>query len=281
MTQLKIAIAVWLTAMLMAACVPVPRYQGVKADLQEARLDRQQAEQRAAALQHELEVAEQKMQWTEAELANCDAMQSHCAEDLKERQAECAYLKKINAQLLANMNNLKRELKKKKSVIALQEKVIRLLDDTKKTIETSLKDQIAAQQVEVVEVEDKLKVIFIDRILFDSGSADINPSGRQLLLMVAGSLKDSRNQSIVIEGHTDNARLRPALRKKYPSNWELSTARACAVARFLQKFGGIQPERLSVRGYSYFRPVASNKTPEGRRQNRRIEIILEHFRSEN
>jgi chemotaxis protein MotB len=64
------------------------------------------------------------------------------------------------------------------------------------------------------------------------------------------------------------------LRQRFPSNWELSTARAAAVARFFQQEGGIQPQRLSARGYSFYRPVAANKTVEGRRQNRRIEIIL-------
>ncbi|MEJ2166074.1 MAG: OmpA family protein, partial [Desulfobacterales bacterium] len=64
------------------------------------------------------------------------------------------------------------------------------------------------------------------------------------------------------------------LQKRFPSNWELSTARAAAVVRFLQEVGGIKPERLSAVGYSFFRPVAPNTTEEGRRQNRRIEIIL-------
>jgi chemotaxis protein MotB len=266
-----------LVGILVAACVPAPRYMAAKSDLEKVQQDRRTAEQRAEALKHELEEAEQKQQWAESELGNCQALQANYHKELKERQAQCAYLKKINQQLLENSINLRRELKKKKSVIALQERVIRLLDDTRKTIETSLKDQIAAQQIEVVEVEDKLKVIFIDRLLFDSGSAEINPKGRKLLLMVAGTLRGSRNQSIVIEGHTDNAPLRPKLRKRFPSNWELSTARACAVARFLQTHGGVQPQRLSVRGYSYFRPVASNKTAEGRRQNRRIEIVLGNF----
>ena len=260
--------------MLLVACVPAPRYKAVKSELEDAQLRSQQAEAKAGVLGRELKETEEKLQWTQAELSTCEAQQTQHSKDLKERRTECAYLKKINQQLLENIKKLNREMGKKKIVIALQEKVIRLLDDTKKTIENSLKDQIAAQQIEVVEVEDKIKVVFIDKILFDSGSVEINPKGRQLLLMVAGALKDNRNQSIVIEGHTDDARLRPKLKKKFPSNWELSTARACAVARFLQQDAGIRPQRLAVRGYSLFRPVASNKTPQGRRQNRRIEIIL-------
>ena len=184
------------------------------------------------------------------------------------------YLKNINQQQHQNIETLKLELEKRQSVIQLQGKVIQLLDDTKKTIETSLKDQIAAQQIEVVEVDDKLKVIFVDKILFDSGSVEINPGGKELLMIMAGSLEETKDQDIVVEGHTDNVPLSAALRKRFPSNWELSTARAAAVARFFQQEGGILPQRLSARGYSFYRPVAANKTAEGRRQNRRIEIIL-------
>jgi chemotaxis protein MotB len=92
--------------------------------------------------------------------------------------------------------------------------------------------------------------------------------------VVADSIRAHKDQNLLVEGHTDNTPLSPALKERFPSNWELSTARAVAVVRFLQKEGQLQPERLSARGYSYYRPVASNKTKEGRHQNRRIEIIL-------
>jgi len=196
------------------------------------------------------------------------------SKEVKKLRTQNTYLKNINQQQQKNIKNLERELKKRRSIIQLQGKVIQLLDDTKKTIETSLKDQIAAQEIEVVEIDDKLKVIFVDKILFDSGSVDINVRGRELLMIMAGSLKDTAQQEILVEGHTDDVPLSAALRKRFPSNWELSTARAAAVARFFQQAGGIQPERLSARGYSFFRPVASNKTKQGRHQNRRIEIIL-------
>ena len=76
-------------------------------------------------------------------------------------------------------------------------------------------------------------------------------------MIMAGSLEETKDQDIVVEGHTDNVPLSAALRKRFPSNWELSTARAAAVARFFQQEGGIQPERLSARGYSFYRPVAA------------------------
>jgi len=125
-----------------------------------------------------------------------------------------------------------------------------------------------------VEMEDTLKVVFIDKILFDSGSVEINEKGKQLLLVVAESVRAHKDESILVEGHTDNLPLGPTLKEKFPSNWELSVARAAAVVRFLQKEGRLQPERLSACGYSFYRPVASNKNKEGRRHNRRIEIIL-------
>jgi chemotaxis protein MotB len=91
---------------------------------------------------------------------------------------------------------------------------------------------------------------------------------------MAGSLRGHNEQDIVVEGHTDDVPLSAALRKRFPSNWELSTARASAVVRFFQQEGGIQPKRLAARGYSYYRPVVPNDTEKGRQQNRRIEIIL-------
>ena len=189
-------------------------------------------------------------------------------------QSRYKYQKKINMQLAGRIEKLELETKKNQSVIKLQKEIISLLDDTKKTIETSLKDQIAKQEIEVVNMEDKLKVIFIDKILFNSGSSNINNSGKKLLLRMAGFLRDNKKQNIMIEGHTDNVHLKKRLKKRFAGNWELSTARAAAIARFLQKKGGLDPKRLSACGYSCYRPVASNNTKKGRRQNRRIEIIL-------
>jgi len=194
--------------------------------------------------------------------------------ELADAQSNYEYQKIINMQLAGRIEKLELEMKKKQSVIKLQKEIISLLDDTKKTIETSLKDQIAQQEIEVVNMEDKLKVIFIDKILFNSGCSNINSSGEKLLLRMAGFLRDNKKQNIMVEGHTDNVPLKTSLKKRFASNWELSTARAAAIARFLQKKGGLDPKRLSACGYSSYRPVAPNNTKKGRHQNRRIEIIL-------
>ena len=229
----------------------------------------------------ELYEAEEKIKSLNAELSKLQKENTHSTEKLTDLQSKNTYLKNINIRLSRNIERLSQnverlnnDLKKKKSVIKLQNKVIRLLDDTKKTIATSLKEEIAAQEIELVEMEDTLKVVFIDKILFDSGSVEINQKGKKILLVVADSIRAHRVQNLLVEGHTDNMPLGPTLKERFPSNWELSAARAAAVVRFLQKKGRLQPERLSARGYSYFRSVASNETKEGRHQNRRIEIIL-------
>ena len=222
----------------------------------------------------ELQEVERNLKNRDAELLELQQTNSSCNNELTDLQSKYAQLKNINLRLSETVEQLSNDLEKKKSVIKLQNKVIRLLDDTKKTIETSLKDEIAAQEIELVELEDTLKVVFVDKILFDSGSIDINEKGKKLLLVVAESVRGHKDQKVVVEGHTDNRPLGPTLKEKFPSNWELSTARAAAVVRFLQKEGRLQPQRLSARGYSFYQPVASNNTEEGRHQNRRIEIIL-------
>ena len=263
-----------LIIMLLSACMTMPLDTEVESELEETRIQRDEAQKELQNLQIKQKPTEEQLQWMEFQLSNSEAARRQLSKDLKELQGQLGYLKKINRQQQNNIQALKLELEKRRSVIQLQGKVIQLLDDTKKTIETSLKDQIAAQEIEVVEVDDKLKVIFLDKILFDTGSVEINPRGKELLMIMASSLKETEDHDIVVEGHTDNVPLSVALRKCFPSNWELSTARASAVVRFFQQKGGIQPKRLTARGYSYFRPVVPNDTEKGRRQNRRIEIIL-------
>jgi len=216
-------------------------------------------------------VSKMKYMQLEASLHSAEKQAAHDKKkikDLEDAQSMYKYQKKINIQLTGRIEKLGLEIKKQQSVIKLQKEIISLLDDTKKTIETSLKDQIAEREIEVVNMEDKLKVIFIDKILFDSGSSDINNSGKKLLLRMAGFLRDNKKQNIMIKGHTDNVLLKARLKKRFASNWELSTARAAAIARFLQEKGGLDQKRLSACGYSSYRPVAPNDTEKGRRQNK-------------
>ena len=200
--------------------------------------------------------------------------QAQLEQDKTDLQAQITKLQSENNRLLDTVEGLKMELKQEKIAVQQKEGEISELERTRREIESSLKDQIAQKDVKLEEIEGKLRVTFVDKILFDSGSVMIKPKGQEVLLKLADSFRDNKNQNIVVEGHTDEVQIGPALLERFPTNWELSTARATAVVRFLQEKGNIEPQRLTASGFSFYRPVATNDTPEGRKENRRIEIIL-------
>lgn len=113
-------------------------------------------------------------------------------------------------------------------------------------------------------------VIASDRVLFDTGSDVISAAGTQVLEHLAGPIALVDNQ-VSVEGHTDNTPIHGGGR--FPTNWELSTARATSVVRYLEQ-RGIGSARLSAMGYGEYSPLASNDTPEGRTANRRVEIVV-------
>jgi len=137
-----------------------------------------------------------------------------------------------------------------------------------------LENEIERGEITISELQGKLTVNMVERILFDSGKADIREKGLEVLSRVGRILAESTDRDIRVEGHTDNVPISPRLQEKFPTNWELSTARATNVVHFLQKTSNIAPERLVSCGYGPYRPVASNDTAEGRAQNRRIQIVL-------
>ena len=138
----------------------------------------------------------------------------------------------------------------------------------------SMEKEIEEGQITITQLADRLSVSMIDKILFPSGEAEITPEGIEVLERVGNVLKNTQNQMIRVEGHTDNVPIHPNLQDKFPTNWELSTARATNVVRFLQDKVGIKGVRLQAVGMSEYHPVVSNKTKAGRSQNRRIEITL-------
>lgn len=214
-----------------------------------------------------------KSKYVELETSS-NATQAQLEEDKKGLQAQIDKLQSENKGLLESIEGLKLELKQEKMAIQQKEEKISEIDRTRQEIETSLKKQILQKDIKIEEFEGKLKVTFVDKILFDSGSVTIKQIGQEVLLRLADSFRDNEAQNIVIEGHTDDVQIGSVLQERFPTNWELSTARATAVVRFFQEKGDIEPERLTASGFSFYRPVDSNETEEGRKQNRRIEIIL-------
>lgn len=148
------------------------------------------------------------------------------------------------------------------------------LKQSYESLAAGLKQEIQTGEVKLTQLKGKLTVQLVDKILFDSGSDDIKPAGRKVLARIGKLLNEVPDKDLRIEGHTDNVPISDELRGRFASNWELSTARATAVARYLQDAAKVDPKRLVAAGYGEYRPVASNDWPQTRALNRRIEIAL-------
>lgn len=205
----------------------------------------------------------------------------------KDLTAENTGLKKQLATVTSEKEELNNVLNAKsddlsKKIAALRaeneelKKTKEKVQQVSKTYESMLKkmeSEVAQGQVTITELKGKLTVKMVDAILFDSGQSEVKKQGQEVLEKVVDVLKDVKDKVIRVEGHTDNVQIHGSLTKKYPTNWELSAARATNVTRLLQKLG-IDPEMLSTAAYGEYRPVAPNDTKEGRAKNRRIEIVL-------
>ncbi len=124
--------------------------------------------------------------------------------------------------------------------------------------------------VDVFVERDDLVINFSDKILFPSGSAEMHQNATTLLDKLGKLIKTS-NRQVRVEGHTDN---RPITTERYPSNWELSAARASTVLRYLSERWSIHGDILTAIGFGEYQPLASNSTAEGRAKNRRVSILL-------
>jgi chemotaxis protein MotB len=144
------------------------------------------------------------------------------------------------------------------------------LQDLKKDLDVIFEDKKMTSSITTA-IDTRGLVISLDNaILFDSGSADIKGVNDDTLLMIAETINNLDNY-IRIEGHTDNIPMKSA---RYPSNWELSTARAASVVRLFLEEGKVPPDKVVAVGYGEYRPIADNSTIEGRAKNRRIDIII-------
>jgi len=134
----------------------------------------------------------------------------------------------------------------------------------------NLTDEVKKGELQVRQYKDMLTVDVAEQLFFDSGRADLKDTGKAVLKKVGEAVKGYEDKVIRVVGHTDNV---PIKTKAFPSNWELSVARATTVVRYLQEVG-VPPDRMVASGRAEYQPVAENDTPEGRKKNRRIEITL-------
>lgn len=208
-----------------------------------------------------IETAEQK-----ATIARMDTENRTCQDALKQNREQLM-------QREGELETVKKELDGVKSQLELKEVKVKEQSDAFTRMQEAMKAELASKQVALAELEGKLTLTMVESILFDSGKAEVKPEGIEALKKVAEVLRNTTDQEIVIAGHTDNVPIIGMLARTYPTNWELSAARAISVVKLLVT-EGVDPLHLSASGYSEYRPVEDNSTPEGRAKNRRMEIIL-------
>jgi chemotaxis protein MotB len=172
---------------------------------------------------------------------------------IKQQKAEIADLQTQNSQLTGELEEQKK-----------------MTDD----LNTQLAD-LQSQQKVLVEEKDGLTQITLDgAAAFGSASSSLTRDGKEAVDRIWSVLQNYPDRRILIEGHTDNRRIGSNMRTTYPSNWELSSARAHAVLHYVENKYAPEPDRLAAVGYGEFNPIADNDTSEGRAQNRRVVITV-------
>ena len=167
----------------------------------------------------------------------------------------------------------------RRQIAALEQQKTQLLTATQQdksqydALVRNLTEEVQKGQLQVRQYKDMLTVDVAEQLFFDSGRANLKDTGKAVLKKVGEALKGYEDKVIRIVGHTDNVPISKAAQKVFPSNWELSVARATTVVRYLQEVG-IPPERMIASGRAEYQPIADNDSAEGRKKNRRIEITL-------
>jgi chemotaxis protein MotB len=182
-------------------------------------------------------------------------------EQLKNREAKLAQKEKELAER-------ERRIKELESIIARQDSIAKRLNQF-------LREALLGFQADELSIEIKDGKVYVsmsDKLMFKSGSAEVEPKGKEALIILARVLNANPDFDIAVEGHTDNVPI--TNNKTYKDNWDLSVARATSMVRLLVDSHNLNPLRVTASGRGEYDPKASNTTPEGRAQNRRTEIIL-------
>jgi chemotaxis protein MotB len=222
--------------------------------------------QEISALQSERAALERQLQELERQKTALEQQKSALEQHKTSLESDRAALERQQAQLRAQNEALEQQKQQLLSASKQsQSQYDKLVGD--------LNQEVQKGQLQVRRYKDMLTVDVAEQLFFDSGRAALKETGKEVLKKVADAMKSYDDKAIRVVGHTDNVPITKGLQKVFPSNWELSVARATTVVRFLQD-AGIEPERLLATGRAEYAPVAPNDTPEGRQKNRRIEITL-------
>jgi chemotaxis protein MotB len=261
------ALAFATLALSLTGCVSLDTFKKKEAEASKFRQDWEGEVAKRAALQEKLAAMQTQL---DALVADATSLREKIQADEGSLTAKEGELRAARDRLV-ELQALVDELSKSKRKLEAAKAELEKKSGEYEQLASSLRGEIESGRIELMELRGRTTVKMKDKILFGSGSATIGQDGREALRKVADALRGIQGKVIRVEGHTDNVPTGQS--GPFSSNWELSTARALAVVHFLQE-GGVDPTRLSGSGFAEFQPIASNATPEGRSQNRRIEIVL-------
>ena len=265
---------------LCASCVTRGKYDDLKHKYDEAQAQLGARQAQIASLHESIAAEQAKVQALQQQINDAQAQLAALEEQRKAKEAELAALQaeqqKLNDELA---NTIKDRSALKESTERLQQALLELnkrkVEAEKRVAEfkallAKFKDLIDAGKLQVKMADGRMVLVLPTDVLFDSGSAKLSKDGTDAVRAVTAVLKTLRDRRFQVEGHTDNVPIHTA---QYPSNWDLSAGRALGVVKAMTE-AGMPGDALSAAGYGEHHPVARNDSDAGRKENRRIEIVL-------
>lgn len=232
-------------------------------------------------------VSKKKFLESEGKASNMARMNRELRDDIGSLQSRLKLMEEANESAAGEIDEQRMTISERERLIAEKEGMLgekdekirslqAILDKQKENTE-KLRSKLAkalgnfkSEDLNVYSKNGKVYVSLSEKLLFPSGSADVNAEGKDALEQVANALKGNDDIHINIEGHTDSI----PIKIKFQDNWALSVARSTSIVRLLTTTYGIDPQTITASGRSQFEPVADNATTEGRAKNRRTEIII-------
>jgi len=257
MKNLRIIAVMLITGSFLVSCVPTKKFKQSEAG-------RNAAEKKVKDLQSDTTSLGKKYRTCITDKKELEALSSKTeaslSAELKKRQEELTDKEKM-------LQDREKKLTELQEIVNKQNEIVNKL---RKTVADALIN-FKADELTVNIKDGKVYVSLAEKLLFKSGSADVDPKGKEVLGKVAEVLKTNPAINVMIEGHTDSI---PMKSGRFQDNWDLSVSRATSIVRILTEGNGLDAKRVVASGRGEYYPVASNETPEGRSKNRRTEIIL-------
>lgn len=259
----KISIVVMLVFLISGCGIPKEEHQAVLKDLENTKMELAETRQSKKESEEKLEA---EIADLEQRIADLEETKVSLEEQLDEAKGTISMYESETGGLEEALEATKSELQELRKQRQATEKRL----ERYRSIAKKLASMVESGKLAVKIRDGKMVIELSNNILFDSGSTKIKDDGQEALKQLGSVLQEIEKRDFLIAGHTDNV---PINSSRFDSNWELSTARAVEVVRFMQE-NGVDPDHLAAAGYGEHDPIADNEAEEGRALNRRIEIIV-------